>query len=59
MKGERLFIARQIELVEHSTEEKNITIKFKPAFLKCFSKSGRDLEEVCHDFGIAVSTGYL
>jgi transposase len=59
MKGERLFIERQVELVEHLTEEKNITIKFKLAFLKCFSKLGRDLEEVCHDFGIAVSTGYL
>ena len=59
MKGERLFIERQVELVEHLTEEKNITIKFKLAFLKCFSKLGRDLEEVCHDFGIAVPTGYL
>ena len=59
MKGERLFVARQTELREHLAEEKDITIKFKLAFLKCFSPLGRDLEAVCQDFGIAVSTGYL
>jgi transposase len=59
MKGERLFVERQTELREHLAEEKDITIKFKLAFLKCFSPLGRDLEAVCQDFGIAVSTGYL
>lgn len=59
MKGERLFLERRVELLEHLTKEKNITVKFKLAFLKCFSQFGRDLEEVCQDFGIAVSTGYL
>jgi transposase len=59
MKGERLFVKRQTELFEHLTEEKDFTIKFKLAFLKCFSELGRDLEEACQDFGIAVSTGYL
>ena len=59
MKGERLFVERQTELLEHLVEEKDITIKFKLAFLKCFSELGRDLEAVCQDFGIAVSTGYL
>src|SRR5512143_314754 len=59
MKGERLFVERQTELLAHLAEEKSITIKFKLAFLKCFSPLGRDLEEACQDFGIAVSTGYL
>ncbi len=59
MKGERLFVERQTELLEHLAEEKDITVKFKLAFLKCFSPLGRDLEETCQDFGIAVSTGYL
>lgn len=59
MKGERLFVERQTELLKDLTEEKDITIKFKLAFLKCFSPLGRDLEAVCQDFGIAVSTGYL
>ena len=59
MKGERLFVERQTELRERLAEEKDITIKFKLAFLKCFSPLGRDLEAVCQDFGIAVSTGYL
>jgi transposase len=54
-----LFVERQTELLKHLTEEKDITIKFKLAFLKCFSLLGRDLEAVCQDFGIAVSTGYL
>jgi transposase len=58
MKGERLFVKRQVELLEHLAEEKDFTIKFKLAFLKCFSESGQDLEEACQDFGIAVSTGY-
>jgi len=55
MKGERLFIERQTELLEHLAEEKDMTIKFKLAFLKCFSPLGRDLEAACQDFGIAVS----
>ena len=59
MKGERLFAKRQTELLEHLAEEKDFTIKFKLAFLKCFPELGRDLEEACQDFGIAVSTGYL
>src|SRR5512144_1167147 len=59
MKGERVFVERQSELLGHLAEEKDITIKFKLAFLKCFSPLGRDLEAVCQDFGIAVSTGYL
>jgi transposase len=59
MKGERLFVERKTELLEHLADEKDITIKFKLAFLKCFSPLGRDLEAVCQDFGIAVSTGYL
>ena len=59
MKGERLFVERQTELHEHLIEEKDSTLKFKLAFLKCFSEVGRDLEKVCQDFGIAVSTGYL
>ena len=59
MKGERLYVERQTELLEHLAEEEDITIKFKLAFLKCFSPLGRDLEAVCQDFGIAVSTGYL
>jgi len=59
MKGERLFVERQTELLEYLAEEKNITVKFKLAFLKCFSPLGRDLKEVCQDFGIAISTGYL
>jgi len=59
MKGERLVIERQAELLEHLADEKDITIKFKLAFLKCFSSLGRDLEATCQDFGIAVSTGYL
>ena len=59
MKGESLFIERQTELHEHLIEEKDLTVKFKLAFLKCFSEWGRDLEKVCQDFGIAVSTGYL
>jgi transposase len=59
MKGERLFVERQTELLEHLAEEKDMTIKFKLAFLKCFSPLGRDLETACQDFGIAVSTGYL
>ena len=59
MKGERLFVERQTELLEHLAEEKDMTIKFKLAFLKCFSPLGRDLEAACQDFGIAVSTGYL
>ena len=37
MKGERLFVDRQAELLEHLAAEKNMTIKFKLAFLKCFS----------------------
>jgi hypothetical protein len=37
MKGERLFVERQTELLEHLAKEKDITIKFKLAFLKCFS----------------------
>ena len=59
MKGERLFVDRQTELLEHLATEKDMTIKFKLAFLKCFSQLGRDLEEVCQAFGIATSTGYL
>jgi len=59
MKGERLSVERQAELIEHLAEERNMTIKFKLAFLKCFSPLGQDLEAACHDFGIAVSTGYL
>jgi transposase len=59
MKGERLFIKKRDELLSHLSEEKDFTIKFKLAFLKCFSELGRDLEKVCQDFGIAVSTGYL
>ena len=59
MKGERLFVERQTELLEHLAKEKDITIKFKLACLKCFSPLGRDLEEVCQTFGIATSTGYL
>src|SRR5512144_1707937 len=59
MKGERVFVERQSELLGHLAEEKDITIKFKLAFLKCFSPLSRDLEAVCQDFGIAVSTGYL
>ena len=59
MKGERLFVERQTEVVEHLAEEKDSTVKFKLAFLKCFSPLGRDLEAVCQDFGIATSTGYL
>ena len=59
MKGEGLFVERQTELLEHLAEEKDIIIKFKLSFLKCFSPLGRDLEAVCQDFGIAVSTGYL
>ena len=43
MKGERLVIEGQAELLEHLTDEKDITIKFKLAFLKCFSSLGRDL----------------
>jgi hypothetical protein len=37
MKGERLFVERQTELLEQLAEEKNMTVKFKLAFLKCFS----------------------
>src|SRR5512144_3094404 len=59
MKGERLFVQRQTELLEHLTEEKDRAIKFKLAFLKCFSSLARALEAVCQDFGIAVSPGYL
>ena len=59
MKGERLFVEKQKALLEHLADEKNMTIKFKLAFLKCFSPLGRDLEAACQDFGIAVSTGYL
>lgn len=59
MKGERLFIKKQAELLEHLSEERDFTIKFKLAFLRCFSELGRDLEGTCQDFGIAVSTGYL
>ena len=59
MKGERLFVERQTELLEQLTEEKDMTIKFKLAFLKCFSPLGRDVAAACQDFGIAVSTGYL
>lgn len=59
MKGERLFVKKQTELLEQLAEEKDFTIKFKLAFLKCFSELGRDLEETCQDFGIAVSTAYL
>ena len=29
MKGERLFVERQTELLEHLAEEKDITVKFK------------------------------
>jgi hypothetical protein len=42
MKGERLFVERQTELLEQVAEEKDMTIKFKLAFLKCFSPLGRD-----------------
>jgi hypothetical protein len=59
MKGERLFIEKHIELDQHLTEEKNVNVRFKLAFLECFSKFGRDLEEVCQAFGIALPTGYL
>ena len=59
MKGERLFIERQAELLEHLIQEKDSAIKLKLAFLKCFSSLDRDLEAVCQDFGIATSTGYL
>lgn len=38
MKGESLFIERQTELHEHLIEEKDLTVKFKLAFLKCFSE---------------------
>jgi len=37
MKGERLFVERQSELLGHLAEEKDITIKFKLAVLKGFS----------------------
>ena len=37
MKGERLFVDRQAELLEHLATEKDMTIKFKLAFLKWFS----------------------
>jgi hypothetical protein len=57
MKGERLFVERQTELLKHLAEEKDMTIKFKLAFLKCFLPLGRDLEAACQNFGIAVSTG--
>ena len=59
MQGERLFVKKQTELLEQLAEEKDFTLKFKLAFLKCFSELGRDLEEACQNFGIAVSTGYL
>lgn len=59
MKGERLFVEKQTKLLKYLAEETAITIKFKLAFLKCFSPLGRDLEAVCQDVGIAVSTGYL
>ena len=36
MKGERLFVKRQVELLEHLTEEKDSTIKFKFGFPKMF-----------------------
>ena len=42
MKGERLFVERQTELLEQLAEEKDMAIKFKLAFLKCFSPLGRD-----------------
>jgi hypothetical protein len=40
MKGERLFVERQTGLLEHLIEEKDSTVKFKLAFLKCFSELG-------------------
>ena len=58
MKGERLFVERQTELLEQLAEEKDMAIKFKLAFLQCFSPLGRDVAAACQDFGIAVSTGY-
>jgi len=42
MKGERLFVERQTELLEHLADEKDMTIKFKLAFLKGCSPLGRD-----------------
>ena len=59
MKGESLFVERPTELREPVAEEKDSTIKCKLAVLKCFSPGGRALEAVCHEFGIAVSTGSL
>jgi hypothetical protein len=59
MKGERLFVERQTELLEQLADEQDMTIKFKLAFLKCCSPLGRDVEAACQDCGIAVSTGYL
>ena len=50
MKGERLFVKRQIELLEHVAEEKDSLIKLKLVFLKCFSSFGRDLAAVCQVF---------
>ena len=37
MKGERLFVERQTELLEHLADEKDMPIKLKLAFLKWFS----------------------
>ena len=59
MKGERLVVLRQSELLEHLADEKDMTVRFKLVFLKCFSSLGQDLELACQDFGLAVSTGYL
>lgn len=59
MKGERLFIEKSAELAQHLTEEKNMNVRFKLAFLECFSKFGHDLEAICQAFGIAVPTGYF
>lgn len=59
MKGERLVVLRQTELLDHLADEKDMTVKFKLAFLKCFSSLDYNLEVVCQDFGIAISTGYL
>ena len=37
MKGERLFVERQTELLEHLAEEKDITVKFNLPFAHFFS----------------------
>jgi len=58
MKGERLVVLRQTELLEHLADEKDMTVKFKLAFLKCFSSLDDNLEVACQDFGMATSTGY-